>query len=95
MAGATGLGLFHLRHGDMFSGTQVEDGVMAYLAVVVVFFQVKFMAEDYRISIFEIETDVFGLDGNGSCRKKQQMGHDDQRSSSQHKFTPPGAKKSF
>jgi len=38
MAGAAGFGLFHFRHGDVFALAQVEDGVMAHLAVIVVFF---------------------------------------------------------
>jgi hypothetical protein len=61
VAGAAGLGLFHISHrvaGFLF---QVEQGVVANPAVVVIFFQVNIVAEYDRIGIFEGVLDVFRL----------------------------------
>ena len=38
MAGTTGFGFFHLRHGNVFAVTQVEDGIVAHFAIIIVFF---------------------------------------------------------
>jgi hypothetical protein len=45
---------------------QVVESVMADLAVVVIFEQVKLMAENDRVRIFEGKLDVLGFDCNGA-----------------------------
>lgn len=65
MACAAGLCCFHFRHGESFLRPEVEDGVVADPAVVVVFLQVEIVAEDDRIGILEAERDIFCLLGKG------------------------------
>jgi len=61
VAGAAGLGLFHLSHGKVTTRLQIEDRVVTDLAIVVIFFQVYIMAEGNCIGIFERELDVLRL----------------------------------
>lgn len=68
MAGAAGLGLFHVSHGELGFALQVEYGIVADAAVVVVFFKVEVVAEDYGFSILEGEGDVFSLLCQRDCR---------------------------
>jgi hypothetical protein len=65
MAGSARFGFFHLSHGEMLAISQVEDGIVADLAVAV-FLQVFFMAEYDRFRIFKAELDIFCLDCSGA-----------------------------
>jgi hypothetical protein len=45
---------------------QVKDGIMADLAVVVIFAQMKLMAEHNRVSVFEGKFDILGFGCTGA-----------------------------
>src|SRR6185369_7099557 len=76
MAGAAGLGRLHLRHGKVLLLLHIEDGVMADLAVVLVFLEVQVVAENYRLGIFECERYILGLFGR---REHREHGQNDQQ----------------
>ncbi len=65
VAGAASLGLFHHLHGVMPLLPDVEDGVVAHLAVTVDVprLQVKVVTEDNLVGILEVEFDVLGFGG--------------------------------
>jgi hypothetical protein len=50
----------------MGASPQVVEGVMADLAVVVIFEEVEFVAENDRGRIFEAKLDVLGFDCSGA-----------------------------
>jgi hypothetical protein len=49
----------------------VEDGIMADLAVIVVFIQMICVAEHDRVGVFEGELDILGLCRAGTDGRKQ------------------------
>lgn len=61
VARSAGFSFLHFGHREMFFVSQVVDSIVANLAIIVVFFQVKRVTEHDRFSIFEIEFDVFGF----------------------------------
>ena len=69
VAGAAGLGLLHVRHGIAGRFAEIENCVVAYLAIVVIFCKVQFVTEDYRLRVFELVPDVFGLRSQKSNRR--------------------------
>jgi hypothetical protein len=62
MACTAGFGLLHLGHCVALFVSQVEDRIVAYSAIIIVLFQVKFVAEHDGPGVFELEFDVFGFD---------------------------------
>ena len=71
---SAGFGLFHLRHGEMTSVSQIKDGVMTHPAIVSVLGKVCFVTEDDRFCAFKRVTDVFGFGStctDGSQQKQQ------------------------
>lgn len=84
VAGTAGLGLFHFGHGVTLLAFQVEDGVVANLAVLVVLFQVDVVAEDDRFGVLECKLDILGLfrrnrkgegDDESNCCKETKQVH--------------------
>lgn len=73
VASAAGFGFLHFGHCEMFSLFQVVDGVMADSAVVVIFFEVEFMAEYYWIGIFERKADIFGFSRSSTYYRHQKQ----------------------
>jgi hypothetical protein len=61
VACATGFGFLHFSHGKVLFVSQAEDRIMANSAIIVVFFQMKFVTEYDWIGVFEIEFDVFSF----------------------------------
>jgi hypothetical protein len=70
MARSARFGFFHISHGEMFFVSQAENRIVTYPAVVVVFFQVEFVTEYNRISVFEIESDVLGFRRTGADNRQ-------------------------
>jgi hypothetical protein len=73
-AGMTGTArprFFHFRHGVMLAALEIEQGVVADPAVVVVFQQVDVVTEHNRIGIREGKLDVFRFLGKKCLRKEQ------------------------
>ncbi len=66
MACTAGFGFLHFRHGIVFFVSQVEDCIVAYSAIVIVFFEVQLVTEHDRISVFETEFDVLGFGRTGT-----------------------------
>jgi len=66
MTGSARFCLFHLSHGGAPAVFEVEDSVVADLAVVVVLPEVKLMAEDYRVRVFEGKLDILGFRCQGT-----------------------------
>lgn len=66
VACTAGFGFFHFSHGKMLSAFEAVDSVMAYSAVVVVFFKMKLMAEYNWVGILEFERDIFCFDSAGA-----------------------------
>ena len=73
VACAAGFGFFHFSHGIALLASQVEDRIVAYSTIVIVFFQVQFVAEHDWIGVFEIEFDVLGF--NRTCAYGRQYNH--------------------
>jgi hypothetical protein len=63
MAGAASFSFFHLGHGKVAAVSQIEDRVMANLAVVAIFLQVDVVTEYDRFGVFELELDILGFLG--------------------------------
>ena len=59
VAGSAGFGFFHLRHGKVTKLSDIENCVMAYSAVVIVFKQVEVVTENNGIGVSEFELDIF------------------------------------
>ena len=79
MTGAARSGFFHFGHGKVLAVSDVKDGVVADFTIVVIFFQMKSMAEYNRLGILESEFDVPGFDSTGvnrcehyNCTSEQQ-----------------------
>jgi hypothetical protein len=64
MAGATGFSLSHIRHGVTALASEVEDGIMTGLAVVLdaILFEMLGMVEDDLAEIGDVESDIFDID---------------------------------
>jgi hypothetical protein len=54
----------------------VKNGIMADFTIVIVFAQMKFMAENYRISVFKGESDIlcFGCSGANRAEHYNRIG---------------------
>jgi hypothetical protein len=66
VARTAGSGLFHLCHSIAFLVSQIEDCIMAYPAVIMVFLQVELVTEYNRLRIFESEEYIFGFGCTGA-----------------------------
>jgi len=86
VTGAAALGLFHLGHGKVPAVPHVEDGIMADLAVILVFVQMVGVAEYDRIGVFEGELDILGLCRTGTDCRQQHDRTGEQRKLFVHRF---------
>jgi hypothetical protein len=61
MAGAAGSGFLHFSHSVVFSFSEVENRIVTHSAIIIIFFQVEFVAEHNRVGVFKLELNVFSL----------------------------------
>jgi hypothetical protein len=78
VAGSARFGFFHLSHGKAAVFSQIKQGIVTYLAVIFILFEVDVMTEDNRISVLEPELDVFGFLGGQQkrCAQEGEKGED-------------------
>ncbi len=71
MARSAGFGLLHFGHSKAFFIFQAVDRIVAHFTVIIVFFQMEFMAENDRPGIFKGKSDilVLGRPADGSSQK--------------------------
>jgi hypothetical protein len=71
VTGSAGFGLFHLCHGKVLAIPQVEDGIMADFAFIVVLIQMICVTENDRVGVFEGKLYILGLCSSGTDGRKQ------------------------
>lgn len=89
MAGTARFGLLHFRHGIVAAFFEVENGVVANLAVVVILLQMEIVTEDHRIGILKRKRDIFSFLATGDDRNQQHRNDDsDKQTPKFHDDTP-------